>query len=345
MHQNCPGVSRIAVIAVALLFSAVVANADTSAPPFGERPGAGGPPDEVTVVLGLVDIDAIHDREQRFGIDAYIEFRWMDPRLAIHVDESTDQADRVLPISEIWNPRLTIVNDRGLSATLQQLADVDASGNVVVRQRIAGQLAVDLDLHKFPFDKQVLALEIVSSRYSAEDIVFTADSYMIDRTDQFSAKGWRYQALAPVHGSYALVETMADSPLLRFSVRAERDPSFYVLTLALPMLLILSMSWMAHWLPTDVAQQRLSMSTATVFSLITLGLGFRLTLPKVSYLTRADLFIIYSSILILLSLSAIVASARWVRLDRAEDADRLSGFVLRAFPVALLIVGALALIG
>ena len=120
---------------------------------------------------------------------------------------------------------------------------------------------------------------------------------------------------------------------------------FYVLTLALPMLLILSMSWMAHWLPPDLAQQRLGMSTATVFSLITLGLGFRLTLPKVSYLTQADLFIIFSSVLILLSLSAIVISARWVRLERSEAAHRLSRFVLRAFPVGVLSIALLLLVG
>ena len=203
----------------------------------------------MTVILGWVDIDTIHDRERRFSIDAYIEFKWTDRRLEIDTGDGPGSGERTLPISSIWTPRLTVVNDRGLSATLQEFADVDADGNVVVRQRIAGQLAVDLDLRKFPFDAQRLPLQIVSSRYTPEEVVFSPDSYMVARTDEFAARGWRFEGLAPEQGLYRIEETMPESPMLTFSVRADRDASFYVLTLALPMLLILSMSWMAHWLP------------------------------------------------------------------------------------------------
>ncbi len=225
------------------------------------------------------------------------------------------------------------------------MADVDANGNVVVRQRIAGLLAVDLDLRKFPFDAQALPLEIISSRYTPDEVVFSSDSYMIARTEDFSARGWQFEPLPPEHGRYRLADTIQETPMLVFSVRAEREPSFYVLTLALPMLLILSMAWMAQWIPPDVPQQRLGMSTATVFSLITLGLGFRLTLPKVTYLTQADLFIIYCSVLILMSLTTTVIAARWIRLQRTEDAESLSRFTQRAFPLGVVLVVILTLIG
>lgn len=344
LYKKACEVAKKVAVTLAALLAVSAASADAHGPLTGDRPGAGGPPDEVTVVLGLLDVDAIYDREQRFGIDAYVEFRWADPRLAVE-DGTAGNGQRALPVSSIWTPRLTVVNDRGLSATLEQIADVDASGNVVVRQRIAGQLAVELDLRKFPFDKQALPVKIVSSRYTPEEIVFSAESYMIDKTDSFSVKGWQFAALAPEAGSYAIGESIPESPMLTFSVSAERNPGFYVLTLALPMFLILSMSWMAHWLPPNVPQQRISMSTATVFSLITLGLGFRLTLPKIAYLTRADLFIIYCSILILLSLSATVMATRWNQLERQDDAARLSLFFLRAFPVAVAIVCILIITG
>ncbi|NIL99267.1 MAG: flagellar biosynthesis protein FlgM, partial [Planctomycetales bacterium] len=73
---------------------------------------------------------------------------------------------RTFAVSDIWMPRLLIANDRGLDTLLPQVANVDRRGNVIVRQRLAGALAVDLQLRNFPFDTQRLPIELVSYEYS-----------------------------------------------------------------------------------------------------------------------------------------------------------------------------------
>jgi hypothetical protein len=331
-----------AVVAFLASVPSLAAGDPAGANAIGERPNEGGPPEEVTVALGLLDIDAIIDKDQRFSVDAYVEVRWTDDRLAIGANEGP--ARRTFQLGEIWTPGLTIVNNRGLSLILPEVAEVDREGNVVLRQRVAGQLAVELDLREFPFDTQVLALDVISYRHPPSELVYSTDSFMAAKVDQFSAGGWRFEALSPQHSVFRLAENGTGTSMLTFAVRAERNAAYYVLTLALPMILILALAWMVHWLPTDVIPARIGMSTATVFSLIALGVSLRLDLPRIVYLTRADLFVILSTLLVLLSLAVAVLTTRWLKLDREDDAERLTRYARLSFLFLLVLIIAVTLV-
>ena len=312
---------------------ALAANAQSdsvAADLMGTRPNAGGEPDEITVGLGVLDIAEINDREQVFMADLYILVEWQDPRLAVDGDAVGEL--RTFPLDAIWHPRLAIVNGRGLDLRLPEVATVDQQGNVVARQRLAGPLAVDLELHDFPFDTQRLPINVVSYEYSPSEIVFTAASRLVGKFDDLSGEGWIYEALEPERSAYRLQEGGRGGSQISFAVMAERQAGYYVFTLALPMTLILFLAWMAHWLPVDVIPSRMGIATATVFSLIAFGVSFRLTLPKIPYLTDADRFVLYSTLLVLVSLAVTVASVRWASTDRQQAAENLTRRARLAFP-------------
>lgn len=327
-----PIVPRV-LLAGCLLAVALAANAQSGATAgdlTGSRPNAGGEPEAVSVRIGLLDITEINDREQVFTADLFVEVQWQDPRLA--VDGDTDGELRTFPLDKIWHPRLTIVNNRGLSLMLPEVATVDRQGNVLARQRLAGPLAVDLDLRGFPFDKQRLPISVVSYEYSPSEVDFSAASELVARLDDLGGEGWAYAAVDPERSVYRLREGGRGGSQISFAVMAERQAGYYVLTLALPMTLILFLAWMAHWLPVDVIPSRMGIATATVFSLIAFGVSFRLTLPKIPYLTDADRFVLYSTLLVLVSLAVTVASVRWASTDRKEAAEKLTRQARMAFP-------------
>jgi hypothetical protein len=297
----------------------------------GMRPNAGGGPDEILVRVGLLDIAEIDDRQQIFMVDIYVEIGWQDPRLA--VDGETSEELRTLPLDEIWQPRLTVINNRGIDLLLPEVATVDRQGSVITRQRLAGPLAVDLELHDFPFDKQRLPIEFVSYQYSAAEIVFADESEMVARLDDLSGNGWTYSLLEPVRFVYRLKDGGRGGAGIVFAVTAEREAAYYIFTLALPMTLILFLAWMTHWLPADITPPRMGMASATVFSLIAFGVSFRLTLPKIAYLTDADRFVLYSTLLVLVSLAVAVATVRWANTDRKDAAERLVRQTRLAFPL------------
>ena len=322
------------LVAILLFVIGAAAQAQTATPDdslTSTRPSAGGPPDEVQVLLGLVDIAGIDDREQIFKVDIYVEIQWQDPRLAIEDAAAGDL--RTFEIDEIWSPRLLVVNDRGLDVLLPQVATVDRDGTVTARQRLAGPLAVDLNLRDFPFDTQRLPIEVVSYQYTAAEIVYTDSSKLVAKLDELKSDGWAYSMLEPEPFVYKLQDEGRGGSGIAFAIEAKRDASYYVFTLALPMTLILFLAWMSHWLPVSVIPPRMGMASATVFSLIAFGVSFRLTLPRIAYLTDADRFVLYSTLLVLLSLAVTVTTIRWASTDREAAAERLSLRARQAFPL------------
>ena len=320
--------------ALVVFFCAAVVNAQTvslGADLTGTRPNEGGKPDAITLRVGVLDIVEIQDREQIFNADLYVEISWRDPRLAKTSDAASPL--RTVALDEIWEPRLTIVNNRGLDALLPEVATVDKNGEVVVRQRLTGPLAVDLDLREFPFDRQRLPINVVSYQYSQAELVFSADSEMIAQYDQLSGGGWTFDAIEPKPFVFRLKEDGRGASGIIFAISAERSAAYYSLTLALPMTLILFLAWMVHWLPVDVIPARMGTASATVFSLIAFGVSFRLTLPKIAYLTDADRFVLYSTMLVLVSLAVTVIGIRHVGAERKEAAERLARQTRLVFPL------------
>lgn len=326
------------ILPVLVILALGAASANASNVLIGERPNAGGPPEEVTIGFGLLDIDDIDDKQQRFSIDAYFEIRWRDQRLAVTADAASGGETRTFALSEVWTPGMTIINDRGLSAMLPEVVDVDRDGNAVMRQRISGLLAVDLNLQEFPFDSQSLKIDIVSYRYGPSAIVFSEASEFIGDPSLFSADGWQFELQPPTFSIFKLRSNTEGRPRLTFTVLTHRNAGFYVLTLALPMTLILFMAWTVHWLQPSVVPARMGMSTATVFSLIALGVSFRLSLPQIDYLTRADRFVMYSTLLVLLSLAITVIATRWINDDKESAAARLTVVTRWGFPLVFAVI-------
>jgi hypothetical protein len=326
------------VFAALLLLSATV-NAETGSSDgdlAGTRPNAGGAPDEITVGAGLLDIVEIDDREQVFMADIFVQIEWQDPRLAVDSDAGTDL--RTVALDKIWHPRLTVVNSRGLDRLFPDTATVDREGNVIVRQRLAGPLAVELDLREFPFDRQTLPIEVVSYQYTPGEIDFSADSKVVADLDRLSGDGWTYTATAMERYVFRLAEDGRGVAALRFTVSAERKAAYFVFTLALPMTLILFLAWMVHWLPVDIIPARIGTASATVFSLIAFGVSFRLTLPRIAYLTDADRFVLYSTLLVLVSLALTVVTIRQVGMEQEDAAERLTRQARLVFPFLYLLI-------
>ncbi len=66
---------------------------------------------------------------------------------------------------------------------------MDNDGNAVIRQRMSGRLAVDLDLQEFPFDTQRLSIDIVSYRYPPSAVVYSSATEIVADSSRFSADG------------------------------------------------------------------------------------------------------------------------------------------------------------
>jgi hypothetical protein len=313
----------------------------THAQLVGERPNANGEATDVLVHIFLIDIDVIDDVSQRFNVDMFVNVAWHDPRLALPEHEQSGQI-RTLAMSSIWTPRGLIVNDRGLSPQLPHVADVDALGNVMSRQRLSGELAADLDLREFPFDTQRLPIDIVSYQYGPNELRFLPNADIGADLKSFSAEGWQFKLLDTEIGEFSVPASDIVRPRLTFAVEAQRNSHYYLLTMFLPMSLIVFMSWTAFWIQPNVVPPRIAISTASIFSLIAFGFSIRLSLPHVSYVTRADLFVVGCTLLVFIALGVAVIGSRWAGADKMDQAIRLNSATRWVYIVLFFVVAAAA---
>jgi hypothetical protein len=287
-----------------------------------ERPNPTGGATLVTFGVFIFDIDEIDDVNQRFRVDMFTAISWHDSRLALPESQRVGR-NRSLPLDEIWSPRGLVINDRGLTAHLPRSASIDDLGNVVYRQRSSGELAVALELKEFPFDRQRLPIDFVTYQYSPDEVRFSVNTAIRGDAESFSAAGWRMKIAEPEYGEFTIPAAGVVLPRLTYYVEAQRNARYYLLTMLLPMSLIIFMSWTVFWLQPDNAA-RIGISTASIFSLLALGFSIRLSLPAVSYLTRADLFVIGCTLLVFVALGVAVIGGRWANSDRMERAVRLN---------------------
>jgi hypothetical protein len=328
MMRNFSGnsVLRLGVLLVLTLFSSVsgaqgLASADLQL--VGERPNSSGPPTLVTLSIYLFDVDYIDDASQQFSVDMFAAISWHDPRWALPENERAGQT-RTVPIEKIWTARGLIANDRGLSNQLPRSANIDDLGNVVFRQRLTGRLAVAMQLQKFPFDKQRLPITVISYQYSPDEVRFSINTEVAGDAESFSAAGWKFKILEPEYGEFTVPAIGVVRPQMTYLIEAERTSLYYMMTMFLPMSLIVLMAWSVFWIQPDIVPARIGLSTASIFSLLALGFSIRLSLPAVSYMTRADAFVIGCTLLVFVALGTTVVGSRWANSDRLEKALHLN---------------------
>jgi hypothetical protein len=308
----------------------------------GERPNSSGPATVVTLGIYLFDIDHIDDASQQFSVDMFAAISWHDPRLALPENERAGQT-RTVPVDQIWIPRGLIANDRGLTNQLPRAADIDDLGNVLLRQRLIGKLAVAMQLRDFPFDTQRLPITVLSYQYSPDEVRFSVNTDVVGDAESFTAAGWRLRIIEPEYGEFTIPAIGVVRPKLTYLIEAERDSLYYMMTMFLPMTLIVLMSWSVFWLQPDIVPARIGLSTASIFSLLALGFSIRLSLPAVSYMTRADAFVIGCTLLVFVALGTAVVGSRWANSDRMENALHLNAVARWVYLGMFVAVAAFAL--
>ncbi|MGD9346480.1 MAG: hypothetical protein PVH84_11485 [Candidatus Aminicenantes bacterium] len=304
-----------------------------------DRPDPEGVPTKVYIGLYLLDLISIDDVNQSFTADVFAMVRWNDPRLALK-NPSESQILRNFDLEEIWHPMTYIINQRRISRQLDNIFRVDPAGNVQYIQRFLGDFSCPLDFKDFPFDKQKLALQVVSFRYGPEEVEFVLDQKRTGRRGQLSLVGWFIgQGQSEVTTEYLQVQ---DRHLARvdFMLDVKRQRPFYIIKALIPLILIIFMAWSVFFIDPSVIGPQIGIPTSSVFALILFNHRMSALLPRVSYLTRIDRFILFSIILVFITLGESVITATLAQKEKKELAlkiDHWSRYLYLLLFVAVLV--------
>jgi hypothetical protein len=287
---------------------------------------ADGGPTIIYSTLAVLDVDEISSVNQSFTVNLGGAFRWHDPRL-MHSGPGVVKKD----LNEIWNPRLFLMNKQRTWANFPDIAEVTPNGDVTYRMFLWGSFSQPLDLHDFPMDQHKFKIPIITIGYSPEEVLLSPDpdieSFI---SETLSVPDWDISNAKGVPQIFKQKDIDRSSFLFEFE--ATRRYGFYLIKAIIPLFLIVAMSWVVFWIDPKESGSQLAVSVTTVLTLIAYHIALSAKLPDIHYLTRIDLFLFGSTMLVFASLIEVVVTSRLANSERLEQARYIDVIARWVFP-------------
>jgi len=311
------------------------------------RPSPEKGPTEVSIVVWVVDIDNIDSAAQNFMANVYFEMEWKDPQLA-----HGKKDPKLYSVIDVWTPQVQIVNETGIvRRTFPEIVEVSGDGIVTYRQRFVGPFSQPLDLRDFPFDKQKFQLHFVAVGNKESEVKFIPNKQLtaIGIKDacgiakNISLPDWTIKSCQAKRLPYSPFSQARTSAGYVLEFVAVRGANYYILKVLTPLLLIVFMSWTVFWIDPSKFAIQMTISITSMLTLIAYRFSVDSQIPKVSYVTKLDFFILFSTILIFLSLIEVVIVSQLAEANRLALAKKIDFCSRILFPGVFFIITAVVL--
>jgi len=294
-----------------------------------QRPDPQGTPTRVAVGIVCNDILDISDSEQTFTVDAWLLLSWRDPRLA-DPSRGSAQAFCEVDLEQFWTPRIQIRDLRNFETEYRDITLIDSEGLVTIARRGLITVFSRFDLKDFPFDQQKLVMNI-ESLYGIKDVEFHVWRDAVDLEDATVA-GW--QLSEPDVSSSVEQARLVDRSVITWGITADREPNFFARKLIAPVALIVFMAYAVFWIsPSQIAPQT-GIGATSMLTLIAYQFALSSYLPRISYLTRADFFMLWSLVLVFVALAEAIATAGLMNYGKEEAVRKMDKLSRVLYPLA-----------
>jgi hypothetical protein len=291
----------------------------------------------VEVLLYVIDVDGVDSANQNFSASIYYEARWNSPVLRYK-----GPGPLIRRTTEIWTPRLTIVNLQQSWSAFPASVEISPDGDVVLRQRIWGWFSQPLDLRDFPLDRQTLTIQIVAVGLLESQVAMAPLAREHGRSSgiakQFSMPDFDVLSWNAEPRPYVVFEEEEGTAGFVMEVDVERQVNYYVWKIIFPLCLIVIMSWIPRWINPKQIGANVGIATTSFLTLVAYLFAVAHLLPRISYFTRMDQFILLSTLMVFISLLQTVATSTLILRETPPPLARVDRWSRIVYPVILLAV-------
>ena len=295
---------------------------------FATSPNAAGPT-LVDIGMYIVSVTNIDEVENSFEVEAFTDMVWCDPRLAFDPEEVGVEEklfleeDAVTYLEGVWWPDVTFINEAEPVEIENQLLRVFPGGSVKYQLILGLNLEGKFDLQKFPFDAQILPIQMESFAWDKNILEFHSQQDRIGFSDEFQLPEWDVNSVRTK--VVERKEVRDRSPFSEFIVEIEvlRLRGYYLYKILFPLLLLIISSWSVFWMSRDALADRLGVSLTGTLSVVAYQFLISDSLPRISTITFMDSIILISFTFMILTIFENVAVSSIIEDDekRAEQID------------------------
>jgi len=299
------------------------------------------PTREVGIGMYLVDISNLDENTNTFTVELDVLVSIDYPELAFD-EEAEGSAERVYTgaeaekfRSEIWSAQIYPANAVGKLSHSGLKIVVDSDGHLEMTIRIDASLRARLDYRQFPFDTQVLPIEIESFPWNRDDLQLKIIGDFVDYNHMHSLAEWEITGITS--SSYHSLRMRDDVPFstLSFDVSITRDSGFYLWKIFLTIVIIVALTWVVFWMSGEGLGRRAGVSSSGILTVIAYQFVTSASLPKVSYLTVADKVMILSIMTISATMLESIIVDRWTMSNPSKKL-KIDRICRVAFPLVYL---------
>ena len=302
----------------------------------------GWPPGDVPVVVEasfeLRDINDIDDAAETFQISGLLELRWRDDRQAFDpevagIAEKIYQGDfQFNEISPGWFPQVVLVNESGLFEKHGILLRVDPDGTSTLVQAINATCEADLNVRRYPFDRQTLkaAFEVLGANDT--EVLLRAVQHGAYATEgTVSIPQWKLVGMSS--STEDRVGSLGTHSTLVVSMEVERKSFFVVRLVVLPLILIVILSWSVFWMDRSSVADRINISFIGILTSVAYQIVVSDIQPEISYFTLMHGFLNLSLVMMGATVVINLVVGELDKRGKADAGDRIDRYCRKIFPL------------
>ncbi len=286
----------------------------------------------VKVNFFINSIHNIDDESGTYAIDFWLDLFWRDPVLDGKTVSNVDPA-------LLWKPQIEALNSNDLIVLYESYSDsFEPDTNVYLSRRLVGTFTNAFDLSRFPFDSQLLTIQLESSEYDSnrllfdflgtdQEIIYSEKPFAFPLpigkyiSSEFSLNEWLLTAADVVQQIHVLPYDKSSWAQFRVEIQLERRARPYVLKIMLVFALIMILGATVFAIDVNELRYRLLSLFMLLLTAVTFDFTRLQNSPRVAYLTLLDRQALLCYLLLGISVGMIVLIAllrKWKMVTLSE---------------------------
>jgi hypothetical protein len=280
---------------------------------------------DLQIRLILLDLIAIDDTRETITAEFLLDTQW----------PVEGMRDTILAYSADLVPRIQIRNLISQEAAETEEIRVDQQGIARYNQRVIGTIQQRFDFTNFPYDDQLLTIELFTRKRPAFRIQpnTTTDHGIMPGFQDLTA--WDIEFTGATRTS--IRGPGLSIPSVSYQYVLTRHATYYFWKVLLPVTLIVFMSWGAFWISPEEISSQLTVSVTAILTLIALQFSVSQLVPPLSYLTYLDKFSAGANFFVFLAFLESIVTSYQAEAGRRQLSRRIDRFSRICFPLAFIL--------
>lgn len=157
------------------------------------------------------------------------------------------------------------------------------------------------------------------------------------KNNNLSISDWEIDSIELVQREFTATASSLPAPGVELFIEVRRLFGYYIIQIIFPLFAIMLMAWTVFWIPPQTVNVRISVIITTMLTLIAYRFALANHVPKLSYLTRLDFFLLGATTMVMLVLGTMAYSAYLITTGKENQVERMNYYGRFLYPLLVVL--------